>query len=324
MKKIGSCLFLFILCFGLISCAHACDLGIDSADDDENFGSVISARNLNLGLDDDSDDDDEEDGDDFDDDNDNDEEDEEYEDYEDYEPICHHWEWKEIYYCIPLEFNLTDEELTELFTKRDVLREEIANHRSLIEKMELSRSDDILLIIDDLFEAINKITNNTEFNDLLLSLKDINITELTSSFNDLKKLLESIKEEYPDEDFTEIDSLMTQFEILLDMELDEYESLVSKLKDKIVELYELYEKYPFLGQDIFRSVCTDNIKNVLLATAYDDDYDSVILAESSENSEDSKNLNRGSVEMKSTGMPYFHLVLLFLFSLIGLNLKRKF
>ena len=306
MKILGSCLFLFILCFSLSSYAFAGEIGIDKVSGEKSSGSVNPAPVAITDLDDDDEDDD--------DDVDDSDEDDDDSDEEEYEPLCYHWDWKEFNYCIPIEFNLTDDELTELFTKRDVLREEIANLRLIIEKMQLSRNEDILLTIDELFVAINKITNNSEFNELLLSLKEINITELNSSFNDLKSLLESIKEEYPDEDFTEIDLLMEKLESLINEELESYENLTFELKDKIVELFELYEKYPFLGQDVFKSVCGDHVW--LHA-------DSKFVASGYGGSENDKN-NNVSASMKNTGMPFFALVLLILFSFIGLNFKRKF
>lgn len=145
----------------------------------------------------------------------------ENDDSEDYDfPNYYEWEWKGNIYLIDLDqFDLTDEELTELFTKRDVLIEEVENLESMIETMEISRNDDILLAFDSLYDSINHITNNIEFNDLLLSLKGINITEASSTFEELKRLLGSIKEEYPDEDFTEIDYLMSNLETLLNEDL---------------------------------------------------------------------------------------------------------
>jgi len=219
------------------------------------------------------------------------------------------FEWNGTSYTIDLnQFNLTDEELTELFTKRDLLREEIANLQEKIEKMELSRNEDILLAIDELHQAINKITNNAEFNELLLSLKEINITEINSTFNELKKILETIKGEYPDEDFTEIDSLMENLETLLNEEFETYEKLTFELKEKLSELDELYEKYPFLNEYLNKSIFDDGSQFITKVGGYGDSKDS----------------NKVLAGMKITGIPLFYLVLLILLSLIGLSVRRKF
>ena len=272
MKKIGISLFLFIICFSIISSAYAEDLVKDkNISNKKNLDSVNSVPTSNAVLDDneyDGDDNDTDDGDYLDDDNNIDYDDDCYCDEdcnkEDCNCLCHddlvvdekpldyyQWEWKGVIHYIDLnEFNLTDEELTELFTKRDEIREEIANLQANIEKIELSRSDDILLAIDELYEAINKITNNTEFNDLLLTLKDINISHVNSTFEELKRIFESIKEDNPDEDFTEIDSLMDNLESMLTEELEKYENLTLELKDNYAKLGELFEKYPFLVQQV--------------------------------------------------------------------------
>ena len=157
------------------------------------------------------------------------------------------FEWNGNIYNINLDqFNLTDEELTELLTKRNLSMEEIDNLEALIQKMGLSRSDDILLAIDNLFDSMGSIVDNADFNDLLLSLKDININLLSSTFNDLKIMLESIKSEYLDEDFSEVDYLMDNLETLLNKELERYGNLSSQLTEELADLFEFFDKYPFL------------------------------------------------------------------------------
>lgn len=120
---------------------------------------------------------------------------------------------------------------------------------SKINEMELSRNSDILSNIDKLYDSMNNILNDTEFNDLLISLKDIHISEVNSTFNNFKILLESIKTQYIHEDFTQIAYFMNTLELLLNEELDRYENLTSELDIKLAELYELFEKYPFLVQN---------------------------------------------------------------------------
>ncbi|MCL2157233.1 MAG: hypothetical protein FWH54_04340 [Methanobrevibacter sp.] len=334
MKILGACLFLFIICFSLTSYAYAGEVGIDKdMRDEKSLNEVNQVRALSTvlyvgddlddpdyDLDDSDDDSDYDDLDDYDDDYDLDDYDLDYDDLDDSdldddEFPYYRWEWNGVTYYIDLdEFNLTDEELTELFTQRDDIREKIAALKEIIEKMEVSRNEDILLAIDELYEAINEITNNSEFNDLLVTLKDINITELNSSFNDLKKLLESIKEEYPDEDFTEIDLLVDNLESLINEELELYENLNLELKDNLAELEELYEKYPFLDQQIIYDIGCGGPVHALEP-------------DSKNKKVSSKKTSEVSLVKKNTGIPFFSLALLFLlslFSLSGLNLKRKF
>ena len=305
IKMLGACILLFILSFSLVGGVSAGD-SLSSGEknkvkDSNSVKNTKATSNL----------DDEDDEDDYDD-SDEDEDDYDYdEDSEEYSPNYYEFEWKgNIYYIDLDEFNLTDEELTELFTKRDALMEEIDYLEALILEMELSRNNDTLLAIDNLYDAINKITNNTEFNELLLSLKDINITELNSTFNELKILLEVIKSQYPNEDFAEVDSLMATLELLINEELEKYESLTSQLSEKLAELYDLFEQYPFLRQH----------------TKYDYMYATAAGSGAGESpSEDSKNTNSASAEMKNTGVPYFSLAILLLLSgLFGFGFKRKF
>ena len=349
LKKTGSYLFLFLLCFGLISGAYADDLGTDkNMIKEKNLKNDSSVRYLNTVSDDNDDSDDvDDDSDDIDDENDDSDDDSIVE-----EEISNYyvWEWKEVkYYIDTNEFNLTDEELTELFTKRDDLREEIANLKLKIENIELTRNENILLAIDELYEAINKVTSNSQFNDKLLSIKDINITDVNSTFNELKSILESIKEEYPDEDFTEIDLSMDNLESLLNEELETYENLTSELKNNFAELGELFEEYPFLVQQVvfindhIYDNTSGNISRVLGSDVPDDDYEEdyedeeVDLQEEIDGSEDievdsiekkvvSKNHQKIFAEMKNTGIPNFFvtlLILLSLFSLLRSNVKKK-
>lgn len=364
VKIMGFCLFLFIICFSLISCAYADDLGKDKELTEEK-SLVSQVRILNTltdGHDDDLNDDDFDDGDydfgddefdedDWDDDeldeddseldDDSDEEDVDEDTYCSYcggecdncdfclsqEDFYKEFNWKGNSYYIDLgQFNLTEEELTELFTKRDYLIEEIEKLERMIEAMELSRNNDTLLAINALYDYINNLTNNTEFNDfllslkfneLLLSLKNINITELNSTFNELKMLLESIKGEYPDEDFTEIDLLMANLEILLNEELEIYENSTSELEEKLAELFELFDKYPFLKDHTKYSIYYDDIvdgvsNSVKYAGGYKD------LETGSESS------NKVLAGMKNTGIPYFSLVILLLVMIFGFNIKRRF
>lgn len=290
LKIVVACLFIFILSFSFINVVSAND------GDDDFFHNVDDDNYM-----DDMDDDELDDDNDFDDD---------YSDEDvDEGPSYYEWEWKGNIYYIDLEFNLTDEELTELFTKRDALIEEIEDLELKIGEMELSRNQDILAAVDDLYYAINNITNNTEFNDLLLSLKDIHISEVNSTFNDLKTLLESIKLEYPDEDFTEIDFLMDTLETLLNEELERYENLNLELNEKLDELFELFEKYPFLTQYTKYSPDVSNTGFAGVGAVY---------------GHDSKEDNISAVEMKNSGMPYFSLaILMLILGLFGFD-KRKF
>lgn len=358
MKIIGAGILLFILSFGLISSVSA-ENSVNSVNKNNTKDSTL-AKALTLAaddsdIDDDFDDDlddeldDDSDGaDDYDDDSDidddvNDEEDDNYCVYCEGEcdncDLClsneefyKEFEWKGNSYYIDLDqFNLTDEELTDLFTKRDSLIEEVEDLEARIEAMELSRNNDTLLAIDALYDYINNFRNDTEFNDfllslkfneLLLSLKDINITELNSTFNELKLLLESIKTEYPDDDFTEIDYLMDSIETLLNEELESYENLTSELDEKLAELFELFDKYPFLRDH----------------TKYATDFEHIVYCneDGGEYVGGYKGLGNGSksfnkvsarlkkVEMKKTGIPYFSLVILILIMLFGFNIKRRF
>ncbi len=303
---------------------------LDSVEDDfnleneKNFNLVTQIHTLNIDfgdnnndLEEDLEDDwDEEDNDLNDFDNDWDEEDGDSDDFDDdseeeNEEIHNYyqWEWNGTTYFIDLnEFNLTDEELTELFTKWDNLREEIVNLESIIEKMELFRNEDILLAIDELYENINKITNNTEFNDLLLSLKNINIIESNSTFNDLKMILESIKEEYPDENFSEIDLLMDNLETLLNEELEIYENLTLELKEKLAELTELYEKYPFLNSE------ENYLAPIASVFAFSDS--------AFEKNQKENQINNAHATMKETCIPFLF-ILLILLSVFGFSFYKK-
>ena len=333
IKITGSFLFLIILCFGLASCVYAEDLGMDKVSGEKS--SIIEFRTLKI-ISDDDDIDDDDDSDDLDEDDSDDLDDEFCENCQgpcefgedcinqEYSPKYYHFEWKGVLYYIDLEeFNLTDDELTELFTKRDDLREKIANLTEMIEKMELSRSDHILLAIDELYEVINKIMDNSEFNDLLLSLKNCNISDVNSIFHDLKKLLESIKDDFPDEDFSEIDLLMANLEIMLNEELGLYENLTLELKDNYALLGELLEKYPFLGQQIvlYSDIARATGAPVSFAGADEKNAEG---AEVKNKKVDSENNNEMLLEMKKTGIPFFSVALLLLLSLIGLTVKRRF
>ena len=238
-----------------------------------------------------------------------------------YFPNYYEFEWNGKIYHIDLNlFNLTDEELIELLTKRDVLMEEIDNLESLIQEMELSRNNDILLAIDDLYDSMNNIINNTDFNDLLLSLKDINITELNSTFNDLKILLESIKSDLPDEDFTEIDFLMDNLETLLNDELEKYENLTLELNEKLAELFDLFAKYPFLSEhtkydSLFITSCAVSGGKYPLDTLCS------VPEDGGHDVGDGLNKAKTLAKMKDTGIQYLSLLLLL--GLFGFSIKKK-
>ncbi|KZX12082.1 hypothetical protein [Methanobrevibacter curvatus] len=238
-------------------------------------------------------------------------EDEDYDgdgDDEDDSPNYYEWIWKgETYYISLDEFSLTDEELTELFTKRDKLMEEIENLQSKIYEMDLSRNQDLILIIDELYNSINIISNNTEFNELLLNLKNISLNDTKSTFNELKILLGSIKEDYPTENFTKIDDLISTIELMLNEEYLKYENLTQELAEKLEELYELFDEYPFLIQNTKYAA----VDKTLGAYAK---FEKVSYTSN----------NNTLAEMKTTGLPHFQLVLLvLLLSLLGANIRRK-
>ena len=298
------CIFLFIISFGLSSSVYAED-SLNNENQD-NINEVNSIEIFSVYNDPDAYDDSDDDSDDYDDYDDNyDEDDEDLEDYFNY----YEFEWKGNIYFIDLDqFNLTDEELTELFTKRDALMEEIDDLEFLIQEMETSRNNDTLLAIDTLYDSINNIINNTEFNDLLLSLKDINITELNSTFNELKELLESIKINYLSEDFTEIDLLMDDLETLINEDLERYENLSSQLNEKLAELFKLFEEYPFLMDHTKYAYHVPTIGDV--DGVPDDSYEK---------------FKKVSAKMKNTGIPYFSLaILVLIFGLSIFNIKRRF
>jgi len=234
------------------------------------------------------------------------------------------WEWKGYIYYIDLDqFNLTDDELMALFTKRDALMEEIDNLEALIKEMELSRSNDTLLAIDAIYDSMNSIVNNTEFNELLLSLKDIDINEINSTFNELKSLLESIKAEYPDEDFLEVDSLMSDLEILLNRELEKYENLTSELDEKLAELFELFSKYPFLMDHTkYSHGLVDFVANTGYVGGYMKNSTGGSLGIGNNSADDSKSFNKVSAGMKNTGIPIIAMLLVLL-STFGIFVGKK-
>ena len=330
IKIVVVCVLLFIISFSLVSGAYADD-SVNGSEKSKVKGPIpIKFTSTDLDDDDEDDDfnafdddsgddegDDEDDSDDSDDENSDDSDDEDSDDSDDDSPNYREFEWKgNIYYIDLDQFNLTDEELIELFTKRDALMEEIDNLEFLIHEMELSRNNDTLLAIDNLYDAINNITNNTEFNDLLLSLKDINIIELNSTFNELKTLLELIKAENPNEDFTEVDSLMAALEALINEDLLKYETLNAQLREKLAELYELFDKYPFLRQH------TKYLYSIISDISYAGSG-KVLEGDGPEKDSNITSSINASAEMKNTGIPYFSLVtLLLLLGLIGY--KRKF
>ncbi|MGL6298986.1 MAG: hypothetical protein ACRC1M_07465 [Methanobacteriaceae archaeon] len=247
--------------------------------------------------------------------------DEEEDNYNYYE-----WVWKgEIYYIDLDEFNLTDDELTELFTKRDILMEEIENLEFRIAEMEKSRNSDILLTIDELVSSMDNIPHNTEFSDLALSLKNISISEINSTFNDLKTLLLSLKAQNPHENFTEIDIIMDKLEIMLNTELETYENLSSELREKKAELYELFEKYPFLAQNtkyIMYNYASSRYGN---SKSAGDSDNSQKTANKNNIPNNIDNIDKASATMAKTGIPYFPLaIIMLLCGLFGFNIRRIF
>ena len=222
MKIVGASILLFILTFGLMSgvCAN------NSTDSNDSIKDLTLTKFLYFEEDIEHDLDDSDNLDDFEDWDDSDYLDD-FEDWDDYSNY-YEWEWNGVTYFIDLDqFNLTDEELTELFTKRDALMEEIDNLDILIQEMELSRNNNTLLSISTLYDAINNITNKTEFNKLLLSLNDVNINNVNVTLIELKKLLESIKSEYPSENFNDVDYFISLLEDNLFIELEKYMNLTS-------------------------------------------------------------------------------------------------
>jgi len=332
---LGFCLC-FFFCFAFVNSVVAGDstnININDNNDLKLHNTVVKGVNsLNYDDDDDDDDywddDDEDEDDDYwdDDEEDEDEDDEDYDDYDDEDEEDNYYEfiWKnETYYIDLNQFNLTDDELTELFIKRDALMEEIDILESKMFEMENSRNNDTLALIDEFFSYLDSFKNNLtivnnnnsyyagngsenssilEFINLLSSLKDMDINDVNSSFEELKSLLILIKAEYPNENFTEIDNYMVVLGESLEKELEEYEKLKEELELKLEELYELFDKYPFLMQH----------------TKYDNPYDTGAAGG------EYKTPNNVSAKMKNTGVSYYPLIILVLiiFTLFGL-MKRK-
>ncbi|MBF4467967.1 MAG: hypothetical protein ISP01_01045 [Methanobrevibacter arboriphilus] len=331
MKIVGASILLFILTFSLMSgvCANNSTDSDDSIKDLTLTKFLYFEEDIEYDLDDSDNLDDFEDWDDsdyLDDFEDWDDSDylDDFEDWDDYSNY-YEWEWNGVTYFIDLDqFNLTDEELTELFTKRDALMEEIDNLDILIQEMELSRNNNTLLSISTLYDAINNITNKTEFNKLLLSLNDVNINNVNVTLIELKKLLESIKSEYPSENFTDVDYFISLLEDNLFIELEKYMNLTSERDTRLAELADLFDNYPFLMQNTKYASYLAATSKMGITSFSDSKNDS---KNHSKSVSDSLNQVKTTsfAEMKTTGIPYFPLVtLIVLLGLFGFNIKRKF